>query len=401
MFLALSGLIVLISLINEKKVLNTTFLLSAPYVFIIIFNNIWMVKYGYSSIQGNTCFVLFLYTLAIFIAGTICRLCKTTPLIKVRGIDNYSVKWINYFLRAVIGIRIIEVIYTVKKLGTNRIYANDFEDLQLSGVVGHLVLLGMAMVPYLFKRWMDLKNKNEFITIIAYIAVLFLSFIKYHVIILLIVLFLEYCFIKPEKTVKALIVFFTAVIFIFIMNYWVSFFLRSYSFTASFAITRLWTYIAGGVISGQKIQSISLNEYGISEWLLSYISGIVNMIIYIVSGRIAIVNQGWGYIDISEVPGLFRTNVYSQISYFMQFDSYMGVIFAAFIIGFFTELCTKSCRILSKNYINMTPLFLEAFIFLGFFSNYFVLSTVWELILWSVLSTGFINLISSLRKKKD
>ncbi len=392
-YLVITILIIGLYTIKRRSLLNATFLFAAPYVFIILLNNNVMVNLGYFSIKETTFRVLLIFTVGLAIGSVIQMAFKKRVRFSIESSDlgsyisDRSISKINTFLWFVIIIRIFNILLSIRSVGLAALYANDFEALQLSGLIGHITLLGTALVPYVYKHYLKNKNARDLIVILAYCGVLFASFVKYHVIILIIVLFFEYGFFYPQKIIKAFIILFGSTLILFVGNYWLSFILRSINFSSAFAISKVWTYVAGGTITNDVLLQTESNSYSMGQWLLSIPSGIVNLFSSVIVGKPIIENVGWGHVIIGQTSiQAYWTNVYSQLTYLSQYSNILEMIATSIIIGFAGEASIPSTSESDDSYTKPTRLFILSFIFLNFFSNYFSLSSSWEIIGWSMLS---------------
>ena len=400
-YLALTVIVIFINIFKEKSLLNSTFFFAAPYVLIILLNNTMMRNLGYYSIGIDTYRILFVFAISLLISNITYKSCFKNIRVHISRVSNFqmaiedrTIDKICVFLYVIIIIRLINIILSIRSVGISSLYANDFEELQLSGIIGHLTLLGTVMIPYIFRHWLKSKKKRDVVVILLYTAILFASFIKYQVIILILALFFEYCFLYPQKTVKALLFFFSIVILLFIGNYWLSFLLRDINFSSSFALSKIWTYIAGGTITNDVVLRIAHNEYSLEGFFLLSISGIVNMLFYPIMRTNVIKNVAWGHLIIGQSGSVvYTTNVYSLLTYLSEMKLFEAIIIS-FFIGIIGEACINySSKRSIEGYEKPTCLFIIAFIFLGFFSNYFSLSSSWEMIIWSILSRVIILLI--------
>lgn len=393
-FLNISVLVVLLSIYVRKSLFTPTFLLVMPYLFIILINNLMMNSIGYKKIGVSTYKTLLLFACCIFISEIIFeefyRKYKVTfnGSTGVLNVEDGLIDRLITIIWLIVFIRIINIAFVVIEVGASAIYANDFVNLQLSGIIGHIVLIGMILTTFVFRDYLLTKSKRELAVIIAYTSILFASFIKYHVIIFILCLFFEYCCIYPKKITKAIIGFFGIIVLLFIGNYWISFLLRSIYLSPMFTVTKLWTYVAGGTITHDVINNGYHGDYSISQWFASTFGGLINSITYLISGKAMLIDRSsWGYIIVGNgIGGAYATNVYSFLTYLSQFSSIIERIIASFIVGFTAEISIHNCRKIEENAVRPTSIYVLTFIFLNFFSNYFTLSTAWELLMWSLLS---------------
>nr|MCR5609858.1 DUF6337 family protein [Lachnospiraceae bacterium] len=181
---------------------------------------------------------------------------------------------------------------------------------------------------------------------------------------------------------------------LFVGNYWISFILRDISFSSSFAVSKVWTYVAGGTITNDVILKTECNSYTFKQWLLSIPSGLVNLFSSLFVGKPLIENAGWGHIVIGQTSyQVYWTNVFSLLTYMTQYSTLSERIITSVIVGFAGELAIPPHEHSNDAYTKPTRLFIISFIFLNFFSNYFTLSGTWELIGWCMLSGIIIRIL--------
>ncbi len=406
-YLVLTVLLIGLYTIKRRSLMNVGFLFAAPYVFIIFLNNAVMVNKGYYTIKPPTFRTLLLFTIGLIVGAVFQSLIEKRVSIKNisfdldEAINEYSIRKLKHFLWLIIIIRIISILFSISRVGIDRLYADDFEQLQLTGIVGHLILLGTTLVPFIYKDYLKSKNKGDLITTLAFIGTLFLSFIKYQVIILVIVLFFEYCFYCPQKIIKAFALLFGVTIALFLGNYWISFYLRDISFNSTFAVSKVWTYVAGGTISNDVILETEQNSYSFGAWLLTIPSGIVNLFSTVLVGKPLIENIGWGHVTVGQTTfQSYWTNVFSILTYITQCSTIVEKMLISIIVGCVGEAVIPLHDASNEKYTKPTRLFLLSFVFLNFFSNYFCLSSSWEMIGWSLLSPIIIRSLPYLSFKR-
>lgn len=411
LFFAVSAIVLCVETLRNRSVFNMTLLISGPYILIVFLNNFFMKYWGYDVISEDALTRYSFLILLVFIGGFVCDLVlpKYYGFLEKReqnalpsGDENVLGK-IRIYLCLVVLVRLANVFTVVWQLGVQGIVESDFEALNMSGIPGHLMLTGYVLVPYLFDSWLERRNKKDMLVMLVFFVTSFLSFVKYQIIIILVILFVFYCFKHSEKSGRALGILIAGAVGIFLLSYVVSFLMQDLaSIGMKFYLSRLWTYISGGT---SVIDSLIRDGYTFSfagEWLPSHVGALGNLAkAFIGSELYEIPEIGYHTIGYLAPEGdVLKTNVFSEFAYLSLLSSPWITAALGFLTGFFNQFLFQTGRRTKNNHLLILLCLLLSIHFLGFFSNYYTLSAIWELIFFALVLIPVFRLLPSVRMKR-
>lgn len=176
--------------------------ISAPYAVLVFFNNLVAVNYGFYNISDNVIIMEFSALLCFFIGSVVARTIYRVDFRKGvnastlghKKIVNYRVDKIYRYCLIVVGIEIVRIVCIIFGHGVGYFFKSENEGLILRGPLGHLLLTIYPLLPIIFFTWINDKKKKKYL-ILCIIGgmILFSSFVKYHVIGLMVLIFLFVC----------------------------------------------------------------------------------------------------------------------------------------------------------------------------------------------------------------
>ncbi len=397
--------IIVLIYIFKKSIFDVNILIMGPYILIIVINNWIATNFGYQEILPEV-IIIIASAVLFFYFGTIVG----GSLIQKIGIRRrkfkqcsiLNMKRIEYYVVFVLVIRFFDLVYKYIVNGFNFMISNDFEAMQMTGIVAHLFLSIYPLLAVLFYKGLKGKNKTYIVLVCLGVLLTFASFIKYHTISLVLIIYL-YTSIKDKKyLLKGARLVMIGIIAIFVLNYFVSFVLRSLDVDNSFYIYHLWTYIAGGSINfNWLVQGGVSNKYDIIDLLIKIFMAFPNMFINKITGISIIGNDvGMGFQNIcasNSGMSFLRSNVINTIAQVYAINNKLLFVIIMYCWGFMSEfIFNLGMRRKEESYKLFAATFIS-FNLLSFFANYFALSVPMELLIWSC----FITRIFKVKNKRQ
>lgn len=380
----------------RKTVLNIVCITYAPYVAIVFINNVFCSRLGYYTINDSVITYLLISMLLTMLGALLCNLFyvnRNHVFVFKSGNSNVhyeadivekNIRLIKLWICVCCFLRGLQILSTFSRYGMAMISANDFEEFGFSGLPSHLFLTVYPMAAILFYHGLKKKDKTAFVIYGISLLIATASFIKYHAIFFVMITYI-YAVIKDRSMAKKLLVFIAGMIIIlFVGNYVVSFVIRGFSdYTANSLMIKLWDYVGGSVINGNVcMELIGREVYSAGDFLKATFLPLFNTIF----GRLL----GIQFDLNTSVIGFRTLNVYHSTSnvHGMIFnpaltDSLPFYIFYCLLYGAIVNILVR--KILYRN-SDINLLFYTTAIttiIMTFFANYFGLSAIWELLLWS------------------
>lgn len=396
--------------VNNRRLFSSAFLIIGPYIVIVALNNIYFTKIGFIRISTRTCLFLSI-TMILFCIGDMlgqycCSKVKKTNINLIcnkEELNKKNIKWILLYVALVCLFGVVEIVVKFRYYGYSGMIANDFKHFARTGLSAHLFLSIKPLCAILFCYW--IKNKKEIYPIFMVILAGILtasSFIKYHIITYVLLLYIYTCFCYPKLFIKYGIRVIGLVLVMFIGNYAVSFSMRSSSVDSSFYLYHIWQYIGGSVINLNYIISNPL-EYMLSlpQWLSSILLPFPAMFILKLIPGLKFSYFQMDMLPITTMPAKY-SNVTSMIGYILcqpfTVFSIIVIIIWGVISGFILK---KAINCNNRIFISFASVYMTYNI-LSFFSTFFLLAAPWEELIISVIivaaftKINFSNEISNL-----
>lgn len=398
-FLVISFGMMLINFYINRRIINIFSAFAIPYMIIIPINNLFMVKYGFYKISEKVIGMLLVAFICIFAGGLLAeinlRVSKTQMIIDYEQSDQkfdfYKIKKMKNYVLIVEVITLLRFLYICFSKGFAYLTTEEYSGALLHGVLGHVFLTTYPLIPILFYYW--LKNKRQVIYLLATllgIVLLFLTFVKYHSIgiILLIYLFVS---LEDHKYIKkGAVILGAAAIVLFVLNYFITFFIRGTitSLKSNYYLEHLWNYIAGSLIYDNHIFMEGVRNgvsifYKIGTFSLAPVNIFLN---YFLNIKLCPHNKlSFHYVGSNGEKG----NVVDAIGYLYPSKGDMSdiVLWGMFLIaiGFlFTKLYIRGIKTKGKFSITLCS-FITFYMVLSFFGTFYISFTPWEILMWSVI----------------
>lgn len=389
----------------NRRLISVVSVLCVPYMAVILINNFFAVNLGFFKISSEVIEMLLL-GIGVFFLGSLSanfrkRVSKTKRKVEYGNSENkfsfYKMPRMLCYVVAVEAMVIFRLVSIVRKLGVSFISTSDFEGLLLRGIMGHIFLTIYPLIPIIIFYW--LKNKKKYIYLIAGlggVVLLFFTFVKYHVIGMIVLIYL-FCAFEDHKYIKKGAVFVTIMAIVtFISNYFLTFLLRGVTDTVGtrYYIEHLWNYISGSIIYANQIFQQGVREgTGIFYKVGSFVFSPLNLFLDKIAGfklcpHIALPFKSVGYNG-------EKGNVIDAIGYLYPSKGSViqiaGFIFVLFCFGVLFSIIYNSA-LLKRNKFSITLCtFLTFFVFFSFFGTFYISITPWEILIWSMVIPYFFD----------
>lgn len=291
-------------------------------------------------------------------------------------------KWITSTALLVGVIRLLVLIF---RDGIGAYVSTDGYDAALMyGFPAHVILIGYALTPLLFADAMLNKNIYSGIIWIGYLVLLFSSFVKYHVVLFVLVSFIFVMTIE-KKTIKILLPLLIILpIVIFILSYVFIFASKGLSFEDNYLAKHLLNYLCCGILyTSVDMQSLFIPYMNPINIFIAQFVAIPNKLFDLLNlPKWPIASPPYVYLSLTE-----RGNVINIITMFLYTKNYIIalilIILFALILSLFVYQATNK----------LVSSVILALLLLSFFGDFFVLLLVWEVILYSVILWRFLSVV--------
>lgn len=384
-FILFTALLVYMQYRKEKNIINLYSLLMVPYAVIVLFNNLIFYKSGFFKISNKAMLIWMLAFLLFFIGGRFAmktrRGANIDESLTEFKLDRFNIKAMNNTLLV---IALIGFLRLIQGIATGQLT----EGYISSGVVGHLLCLSYAIVPFVVLFWTYHPKKLQYIIVPLMILVLnFSSFIKYHVIAMIIMIFIFLTFYRKSMLKKAVVILVGVVLGVFVLNYVIGFSMQGVNVNNSFYLNHFWKYAAGSLINASNYFDGAMNEsIGVLYKLCIYLSALPNLFLHLIDVRI-FSSEAFDFSFFVIADNGQATNVVDAITRLYPSDGnplqIILFLLVMVILGFiFMRVYLNGKRQYLSSWLSV---FLAYFIFLSFFGTFYMQSGPWEILVWAMI----------------
>lgn len=373
---------------KERNWVNHISLLMAPYIPLVFLNNFYIYKFGFDRIMDEVLLVI-LFSFLFFFLGSL--LFPSPPISRTlydnqQKLNKYDISKIRKFLTFVGVLGMLKILYLFKQ-GTFTDTFDEAEGVMGNGLIGHLILASNSLFPIYFYYWLKNKGIWNLIPLLLIIVVVFSSFIKYNVMGLVVSTFIFLMIYEKRVLKKALIVLVLFILFLFVANYALGFYLSGTEVDSSFYIGHLWAYVSGSLIYDNYLFADNFSHHSdIFYKLASYFCALPNMFIQKFGGEKIFPFEGQEMMPIGSLGE--ESNIFDAICYLFPSKGGIVDIFLFYIIIFlfgvlFSYLYYNHLK--SKMYFDVFIVNLLCyFIFFSFYGTFYIHSGPWEILIWSL-----------------
>lgn len=403
-FIVVCTLMIITDFYLNRKIINVVSCFTAPYLVIAAGNHFFGERNGFYRIDDRVLGMLWVGLFSIY-AGSLLVSIRNRRVIKYldfslnnveRYIKNYKIGGMSIYVLLVEILLASRFIHILQTYGINAIISEGGIEL-IGGLIGHIFLSAYPLIPILVLYWLyHKKNIKIFLIILIYFALLACSFVKYHVIAMLILTYLFVSFEDKKYVKRGAIMMVSFIVVLFVGNYVADFFLtnRLGSINSQFYVNHLWKYIAGSVIHDNLIFTDGVNPgQGVFIKVIYCLSSLVNMFYYGLTG----LSFKWPFhidMDVIAYNGE-ATNVVDFIGFMYpsrgNMISVAGFVFIMLFIGFIYQYIYDYSLKNKRGFVMPLYIMMTFFMFLSFFGNYYALSVPWEILVWSLITPTLFN----------
>lgn len=388
LFLSVSSIIIFLSYKKQKNIINPISLLMMPYLLLVLFNNTLAYSIGFYKVDDK---VLVMYSLSFifYYIGTIFSSINNKKIYLREDYNKF--RFLNYKINLMTNVLlIIGIIGLIRLFYLIKVFSfSEFEGMMGNGIVGHLILLSYSLAPIVFLYWLDNKKKIKcLIAVILILIATFSTFIKYNAIGFIINIFIFVSLYKKSILKKSVIIIMFIIIILFVSNYAISFYFFNIKASTEFYLKHFFKYSFGSLINTNHIFLEGINIHlNLFSKVMIFFFALPNMFFNKFLGRIyfpwTIAKYNFYFVSSDE-----KSNVLDAIGFLYPSHGKIAeiIIFYFFIlvIGYiFYKIYIHSIK---KRLIFSTLIsnFMTYFIFLSFFGTFYILSSPWEILIYSI-----------------
>lgn len=382
-FATMVAVMLLIEYRHYKTCITPFFILGGIYLFGTVLSNTLGVFLGYNEINTKTLFLFTLYLFVIFMGGQHFR--KNAENIKVTEENVYVANETIIFTVFLIGLvgYAFSLVVAIRTYGITNIKGKS------GGIFGHLGLVAVALSPMMTKLFFNTKKLRYPLSILVLLAISVVFGGKYYIFIIIVASIMSVLLEKKVTIGKLMgvgVVLLGVAMVVFITIYAVVPLVQSGTFS--------WTALKAAMLQALKhlfyyfaAPFICANTYfekPIADGLLNGLKVLLNPFDAVLEAALGTRNfadiiMEWvpisvsGYREASNVGGVISETVYHV--------GYIGTAVYLYIISFMVYLINDiKCK---KHIFYGTASILLGVFGLTFFSNYFTLLSIVEIIIYS------------------
>lgn len=392
--------------------INSFNLIFIPYVFILIFNNLFMHQ-SFMPISNEAIFILiasmFVYEFGIILFHGLSRkrlnniTIEKTKVLGIVDISRINYRIVSRFILIVVFVRLAITVYLFYKGGLGAIAGNDYEGMEIDPITGRLV---MCLFPagwiIAFKLFADkeLSIKKRVYYVILCVAVLlvhFLGAVKAHAMIYAVGVFLIAIYCSRKNAFRGLILLVGIVLLMFFGNYALSWLTIDNSVpTLRYTLNHFWKYIAGGTINLGGMIADGSTTYGFTDFWIAIVFAIPNEFLSLVGikitgdGRIPYISV---FPKVSYNMGSYyeRSNVVNLFGRMYGNGNILGFLVNVIVFALVSEWAMKTYRVSTKASTFIVAVVVLSYEFVSFFAFYYSSTHFWQMIFYSALFTWFVQ----------
>ena len=243
---------------TQNTIIDAFFLVVSPYVFIITINNLLMGGIGFYKVSNQ---VIWIHAIAIFFffMGTFLgwhlgnnyklkSYYKKTDLLSVNSVVLIFISSISIL------IILLDIYRLCAQYGiVGMLKQGDTVD--RGYIASHLMILITPLMILMMDFYFETKKIIYILFCTIMLSLIFLTFIKYHIISAVLSIFIYVVLTRPQYVKKIGISSLVFVLGAFALNYMINFKVNKMQVNDNFYINHMWKYIAGGTINFSNVSS--------------------------------------------------------------------------------------------------------------------------------------------------
>lgn len=368
-----------------KRWFTPSALLGWPFVVVILMTNLIGEKYNFYSISIRTIDQITIGIILFSFGSILVNIIKRSNKIKFYGTPKYRgdldgrISVILNYTYLVAIITLIRLIIYMNRYGVDNFIATDgAEGILMSGIFSHLLLSVYPLTPIITSYSIRKKKYSYLIPVILIIGLVYFTFVKYHLIVLVLIIIVYLNIENPKMFYKTVPILIIAPIIIFIVNYLSKFNASGVQVKEGYIFNHLINYLSGGLIYNSVNPDFVYNNYGISE--------IVIMMLMVIPNLFTNALFGVKYYAYEPLPfvsmGLNgeQGNVLNTISFLFTSREFIATCFIIIVWGGIIGSIYSKAKI---NYSLLATVY--SFTLLSFYATFYVLVPPWEMIIFSII----------------
>lgn len=299
-------------------------------------------------------------------------------------------KWITSATLLIGAVRLLVLIF---RNGIREYVATDgYNAALMYGLPAHLILVGYTLAPLLLADAILNKKFLSGILWFGYVILMFSSFVKYHVVLLVLVSFF-FVMIIEKKTAKILLPLLIVLpIVLFLLSYVFIFSSKDLTFKDNYLAKHLLNYLCCGILYTSVSVNVSLISHidPLSVFITQF-AAIPNKIFELVHlPQWPMASPPYVYLSKTE-----RGNVINIITMFFVTKNYL----VAFLLTLCFSLLLSFFVYRTSN--KLTSSVILGLLVLSFFGDFFALFLVWEVLVYSFVLWWLISFFSKSKPKHE
>lgn len=373
-------------------VLDGFFYVMAPYVVIITINNVIMTNHTFYAVKD---YVIDAHTVAlyVFFIGSLFGFAFSKQWKFVIGKIHRPERIINLKKIKIVAVVthlvvLVDICMRYIRNGLESL-VSDSKEFNAGFLAGHALILLVPLAIILLYNAIDHTDKVALIQGVISMALIFTSFVKYHIIGAMLAVFIYLAIKKPKIIIKMGIVITGLIVAVFVGNYIISFAVRnSTAIDQNFYLYHLWKYIGGSSINFDAVNRMypypSKQGLSIALWILQNVMSFPNMFIAkIIGHNIPDYMMQVPYIAVGTTYE--TSNVISMIASIYIQSNIVEYIVILFFWGAIVEYARERCFNTTNECKRIILCIFIAFNLLSFFGSFFVKSATWEMMIDTML----------------
>lgn len=364
-----------------KTMMAPATLMAWPYSIVIFIALFFGPLLGFKRINDNEIWVIVLGIFSVLIGEILWNvLLKKKPRSFKMNRVQYSEKFVRMarrYLEVVVIILAFRYLMVFRQVGFSTYFATDGgQGIMTGGIYIHLMLSLFPIVPVLFDKGIFEKDFKVIFFICLFIAEVFLTYTKYHVIMLLIATMFYLITFRPKALPLVAAALVATPILAFSLNYFLNFRANGNVLSSTYLTGHLMNYLIGGVSYSSVSYSWS-NSIDFFALVGSFIMPFPNLFINLLFGFSVLPPIEIPFITLSSLGE--KGNVINFITLVFGGSKIGGVVFFLILGMIASNIIGK------KNGNSMLKVYFLTILFLSFFSAYLELIVPWEVFIWCII----------------
>lgn len=387
----------------SKTWFDAFFYVMGPYVTIVLMNNIIFTRIGFVDVSDKSIVIYLMTTIVFFVGKIFGDLLADKYIFTLTGhqiVKKNSVVSIKLIRTIHIGALVcifVDLFIRIEQFGLKNI-SMGMEEYSTYTLASHLLLTIVPFTVILIENWIKEHKIIDAILALLSFFVTLMTFVKYNVIIIFLIIFIYLLMKWPKLFLKIVPIVVGAIVSAFVLNYLINFMANGNQITSSFLFYHLWGYISGGIVNLEKgtIYFEGNSNISLGKWFLSMFMATPNM--FINKMGLPVYSYSFERLVPNFDLGMSSSNVINIAGTVYIQSNLIEYILFVLGWGFINEfIYKKSLKTNNIGFRLVASTFL-GFNLLSFFGCFFVLSAPWEQMIQTIVIFG---ILSKINKNKN